>query len=40
MSVKAEREMEVHKGTYKSLALPVSPMGGLQHNQKNFSWVG
>jgi hypothetical protein len=30
----------VHTGAYKSLAFPVSPMGGLQHNQKIFSWIG
>jgi hypothetical protein len=23
----------------KSLAFPISPTGGLQHNQKNFSWM-
>jgi hypothetical protein len=28
------------RGAGKSLAFPISPMGGSQHNQKNFSWMG
>jgi hypothetical protein len=31
---------EVCRGADKSLAFLVSPMGGSQHNQKNFSWMG
>jgi hypothetical protein len=34
------KEFEVHRGANESLAFPVSPTGGLQHNQKNFSWMG
>jgi hypothetical protein len=28
------------RGADKCLAFPISPIGGLQHNQKNFSWMG
>jgi hypothetical protein len=30
----------IRRGADKSLAFLISPMGGLQHNQKNFSWMG
>jgi hypothetical protein len=30
----------LRRGAGKSLVLPISPTGGLQHNQKKFSWMG
>jgi hypothetical protein len=30
----------IRRGADKSLAFPISPTGGLQRNQKNFSWMG
>jgi hypothetical protein len=30
----------ISMGADKFLAFPISPTGGLQHNQKNFSWMG
>jgi hypothetical protein len=30
----------VRRGADKFLAFSMSPTGGLQHNQKNFSWMG
>jgi hypothetical protein len=30
----------IRRGADKSLAFPISPKGGFQHNQNNFSWMG
>jgi hypothetical protein len=29
----------LRRGADKSLAFPISPTGGLQHNKNNFSWM-
>jgi hypothetical protein len=31
---------KIRRGPDKSLASLISPTGGLQHNQKNVSWMG
>jgi hypothetical protein len=31
---------EIRKGADTSLAFRISRISGLQHNQKNFSWMG
>jgi hypothetical protein len=33
-------KMTVRMGADKSLAFPITPTGNLQHNLKNFSWMG
>jgi hypothetical protein len=29
-------QTQIRRGAYKCLAFPISPTGGLQHNQKKF----
>jgi hypothetical protein len=31
--------IQVHRRADKSSAFPISPKGGLQHNQENLSWI-
>jgi hypothetical protein len=33
-------EAKLCRGADKSLAFPISPTSGLQHNQNSFSWMG
>jgi intergrase/recombinase len=33
-------KMVIRRGADKSVAFPISPSGGFQHEQKNFSWMG
>jgi hypothetical protein len=30
----------IRRGADKSFSFPISPTGALQHNQKNFSYIG